>query len=270
MTGTNPNQRAGAPAIIPPSFMTVSASFTNINGVLAPVFGTSAGQFAQGNTTVPTSRQVIAGTGLTGGGALSADVTLNVSASIVSGAAAGAGALQAAADLSDVASAPAALANLGGVPTGRQVASGTGLSGGGDLSADRTLSLAAIGTGTVLANTTGSTGVPTAVSISSIIGAAGASYSYQKPSTGFSITIPASTDVLALNPTGALLAGTVVMTASPTDGFIQRIASSQTITTLTISPNAGQTILDAPTTLSAGAGVAFIWIAPDSVWIRLY
>jgi hypothetical protein len=35
-----------------------------------------------------------------------------------------------------------ALSNLGGVPTGRTISAGTGLSGGGDLSANRTISLA--------------------------------------------------------------------------------------------------------------------------------
>lgn len=50
-------------------------------------------------------------------------------------------ALQIANNLSDVASASASLANIGGVPTNRAVISGTGLTGGGDLSADRTLSV---------------------------------------------------------------------------------------------------------------------------------
>lgn len=50
-------------------------------------------------------------------------------------------ALQIANNLSDVASASASLANIGGVPTNRAIVSGTGLSGGGDLTADRTLSV---------------------------------------------------------------------------------------------------------------------------------
>lgn len=50
-----------------------------------------------------------------------------------------AGALISSNNLSDVASASTSLTNLGGVPTGRQVIAGTGLTGGGDLSVDRTL-----------------------------------------------------------------------------------------------------------------------------------
>jgi len=53
-----------------------------------------------------------------------------------------AGTLLSANNLSDVASPSTSLTNLGGVPTARTVSAGTGLSGGGDLTADRTLSLA--------------------------------------------------------------------------------------------------------------------------------
>lgn len=50
---------------------------------LSVVYGTSSGTAAQGNDSrivnaVPNTRQVIAGTGLTGGGALSSDVTISV------------------------------------------------------------------------------------------------------------------------------------------------------------------------------------------------
>jgi len=53
-----------------------------------------------------------------------------------------AGALLSANNLSDVASTSTSLTNLGGVSTARTISAGTGLSGGGDLTADRTLSLA--------------------------------------------------------------------------------------------------------------------------------
>lgn len=70
---------------------------------------------------VPTARQVIAGTGLQGGGALSADRTLSLTAGVLASLA-----------LADSA-----------VQPGRTVFTGTGLQGGGDLSANRTLSLTA-------------------------------------------------------------------------------------------------------------------------------
>jgi hypothetical protein len=53
-----------------------------------------------------------------------------------------AGTLLSANNLSDVASTSTSLTNLGGVSTARTISAGTGLSGGGDLTADRTLSLA--------------------------------------------------------------------------------------------------------------------------------
>ena len=51
------------------------------------------------------------------------------------------GALLSANNLNDVANASTSLTNLGGVSTDRQVLSGTGLTGGGDLTTDRTLSV---------------------------------------------------------------------------------------------------------------------------------
>lgn len=59
----------------------------------------------------------------------------------VGGLTTSAGTLLSANNLSDVQSSSASLANLGGVSTARQIISGTGLSGGGDLTADRTLSV---------------------------------------------------------------------------------------------------------------------------------
>lgn len=164
--------------------------------------GTTAGTVAAGddsrfsNTGVPTTRQIIAGTGLTGGGDLSADRTLTVvygttgttatvgddsrvtgaaqksanlsdlanastartnlglggAATLSVGTTAGTvaagddsritGAAQKASNLSDLASATAARTNLGVPPSTRTITAGTGLTGGGDLSTDRTLTVA--------------------------------------------------------------------------------------------------------------------------------
>lgn len=70
-------------------------------------------------TYTPKSTQVLAGTGLTGGGALSADVTVSLGAAAI---------------------ASLGLADSAVQPT-RAVNAGTGLTGGGDLSANRTLAL---------------------------------------------------------------------------------------------------------------------------------
>ena len=76
-------------------------------------------------TTVLPTRQVLAGTGLSGGGALSSDVTLNVSYGTTSGTSAQGNDTRI----------------VNAVQTSRQILSGTGLSGGGDLSSDRTLTV---------------------------------------------------------------------------------------------------------------------------------
>lgn len=56
------------------------------------------------------------------------------------------------------------------VPNSRTVTAGTGLSGGGDLTANRTLNLANQATGTVMANITGGSAAPTGVTYASLVG----------------------------------------------------------------------------------------------------
>ncbi len=103
------------------------------------------------NAAVPATRQVIAGTGLSGGGSLSSNVTLNAIAASVSQAgivqlnnttnststtqAATANAVKIAYDIAVSADATANAA----APATRQVIAGTGLSGGGALSSNVTL-----------------------------------------------------------------------------------------------------------------------------------
>lgn len=74
---------------------------------------------------VPTSRQITAGTGLSGGGDLGADRTLAVSYGTTAGTAAQGNDSRI----------------TGAVQTSRSITAGTGLTGGGDLSADRTLAV---------------------------------------------------------------------------------------------------------------------------------
>jgi hypothetical protein len=104
-------------------------------------------------------------------------------------------------------------------------------------------------------------------------GVADASYSYQTPATGFSITIGAGVRTLVLDPAGTLATGTITMPASPVDGQEIRISSSQNITALTVSANAGQSIKNAPTAFTVSTtgqqGYAFIYRASNTTWYRL-
>jgi len=126
---------------------------------------TSVHGIANTANLVTTARQITAGTGLTGGGTLAADRSIGI-------AAGGVGTTQLADDAvtsakiadgtiatGDIANGAVTDAKLAGsitpskvtgtaVVQARQVIAGTGLTGGGDLSADRTISIAAGGVGT--------------------------------------------------------------------------------------------------------------------------
>lgn len=94
-------------------------------------------------------------------------------------------------------------------------------------------------------------------------------YSYQIPITGFSILFPSYTNALILNPAGTLATGTVTMPVSLFDGQRVEITSSQTISALTLTPNSGQTIFGAPTSITSTTPVAFIYRAAIKSFFRI-
>lgn len=129
-----------------------------LNGTaFSVVFGTGSGQVAQGNDTrivnaVQTTRNIVAGAGLTGGGDMSVDRTLNVVAG----------------DTTIVVNADEVHANTGtaagsvaagneprivnAVQTSRQVIAGAGMTGGGALSSDVTVNAIANADGSIVVN----------------------------------------------------------------------------------------------------------------------
>jgi hypothetical protein len=95
--------------------------------------------------------------------------------------------------------------------------------------------------------------------------------SVQTPTTGFSITVPDDMDLLVLNPAGSLLAGTVTLPANPEDLDAVEITSTQTITTLTVNANTGQTISGGGAlSVSMTTGLSWRYIASLAKWVRRY
>lgn len=89
------------------------------------------------------------------------------------------------------------------------------------------------------------------------------------PTTGFSQTVANNCTTLLLKPSGGLSTGTVTMPAAPVDGQIVRVLCSQTITTLTVSANSGQSISGAPTTMGATTPFSMIYDLASTTWYRM-
>jgi hypothetical protein len=84
-------------------------------------------------------------------------------------------------------------------------------------------------------------------------------------STG-STTISNSVSLFVGHATGTIASYTITMPATPVDGQWLTISTDQTITALTLSPNSGQTVIAAPTTIVQGSAIRYLWVATDSEW----
>jgi hypothetical protein len=91
---------------------------------------------------------------------------------------------------------------------------------------------------------------------------------YVTPATGFSNTIGNTTGTYIIEPSGTLATGTLTMPASPVDKQKVTILSTQTITALTHSPNSGQTLKGALTTLAANTSGQWEYKTSNTTWYR--
>lgn len=94
------------------------------------------------------------------------------------------------------------------------------------------------------------------------------SYAKLVPSAGFSATFGNFQRILALAPSGTLTYGYTTLAPNPVDGAENCTFSTQTITELTVSANAGQSINNAVTTLAANAQACFLYSQSNKTWDR--
>ena len=87
------------------------------------------------------------------------------------------------------------------------------------------------------------------------------------PAAGANVTIPNNCSLDILQPAGTLATLTVTMPAAPVVHQVVRVLSTQTITTLTVAANTGQTIVGMPTTLAQNG--AFAYIYHGTQWFRM-
>ena len=97
----------------------------------------------------------------------------------------------------------------------------------------------------------------------------GAVYSYQTPVTGFSIQIANGVTSLLLKPAATLATGTITLPTTPIDGQWLTLSSTQTITALTLTAPAGQTVFGSISTLAANAPMKWQYVASIATWFRV-
>lgn len=93
-------------------------------------------------------------------------------------------------------------------------------------------------------------------------------YVYNVPVTAFSLTFAHQQGFFILNPAGTLSTGTVTFEANPSDAQRECTVSTQTQTAITFTANTGQTVVGAPTALTAGAVACFTYVAPLATWFK--
>lgn len=95
-------------------------------------------------------------------------------------------------------------------------------------------------------------------------------YDYQAPTTGFSYTFSAGTNVLVMNPAGTLATGTITMPSAPADGMTITISTTQEITALTLNGNTGQSIGGSQVErLPANSAMQFVYRLTNTTWYRI-
>ena len=112
-------------------------------------------------------------------------------------------------------------------------------------------------------NTIGNTRITGSLTLNEAVVDSG--YGYQVVTTGFTFTPSNQKWHSILDPAGTLATGTITMPAAA-DGQVISVRTSQTITALTVNPDAGHSILGNPTTLVAGGGFNCMFRNSNTTW----
>lgn len=91
-------------------------------------------------------------------------------------------------------------------------------------------------------------------------------YDYQVLTTGFSYTFASGTQTLVINPAGTLASGTVTMPASPVDGMVITVVSTQQVTAVTVAANTGQTMVGGAAQLIPNQPLSFMYRLGNTTW----
>lgn len=94
-------------------------------------------------------------------------------------------------------------------------------------------------------------------------------YQIVTPLTGFSLQVNPAVSQVQLTPAGTLSTGTIVFPVSPADGATLGLASTQTVSTLTLTASGTQTISGAITTITATAPAEYLYSAGTTTWYRI-
>jgi hypothetical protein len=89
---------------------------------------------------------------------------------------------------------------------------------------------------------------------------------YQTPVTGFTINASGNNFSLILNPAGTLAMGTVGLPIASQDGQRFKIFSTQTVTSLTINAQGGQSVVTTAGSIVSGTGLEFQYVKAANTW----
>ena len=94
------------------------------------------------------------------------------------------------------------------------------------------------------------------------------SYVQATPLAAGTVVATSATQIVQLTPAGTLATLTIVWPAAPLDGQTFKIFSTQTVTTLTNTLGAGQSLNSALTTLTANTPIEYFYQASTLTWFR--